>query len=188
MAKYFIRRSNGKLSQKNTEKMNKTNRKKRRNIINYQLPKPNDLMNETKKIEKSNTSLTKGKKMLSQLKTFEIEKKKNQAEIKSAIEGYKKIIETLHDKIKLNNKKMEEFNTIIQQNLKEMESLKGDKSIILSFKNKMEDMLQLHNESLIKDNANCDKLISDTEENIKMLEKKLEDVSKMGLTRLGTNM
>ena len=52
----------------------------------------------------------------------------------------------------------------------------------------MEDMLQLHNESLLKDNANCDKLISDTEKNIKLLEKKLEDVSKMGLTRLGTNM
>jgi bacterioferritin (cytochrome b1) len=186
MAKYFIRRSNGKLSQKNTEKMNKTNKQKRRNIINYQLPKPNHLTN--KKIEKSKPLLTTGKKMLSQVKTFEMEKKKSQAEIQSAIEGYKKIIETLHDKIKSNNKTIEEFTTIIQQNLKEMESLKGDKSIILSFKNKMEDMLQLHNESLIKDNANCDKLISDTEENIKMLEKKLEDVSKMGLTRLGTNM
>jgi len=43
----------------------------------------------------------------------------------------------------------------------------------------MENIKQLHNSVLIKDNCNCDKLISEIEENIK----KLDKVYKMVLSR-----
>jgi hypothetical protein len=75
---------------------------------------------------------------------------------------------------------MEEFNKMIVQNIKQLESLKGNEEIISSFKTKMEEMEILHNEVIIKDNEKCNTLISDTQENINKLEKILDEVSKMG--------
>ena len=127
--------------------------------------------------------------MLAHLKTFDMEKQKQQADIKSAISGYKTIIEQLQEKIKSNNKAIDTFNETIEENFIKMNFLKGDNEEIINlFKNKMENLKKIHNDSLIKDIGMSNKLISETEKNIKLLEKKLEDVSKMGLTRLGTNM
>ena len=108
-------------------------------------------------------------------------------EIKSSIEGYEKIIESLQEKIKANNKEIEKFNKTIEQNLKQIEYLKDDnQAIITYFKKEMENIKQLHNSVLIKDNCNCDKLISEIEENIK----KLDKAYRMCLTRnrLDTHM
>ena len=83
---------------------------------------------------------------------------------------------------------MEDFNKTIEENFIKMDMLKGNESLISSFKNTMEDMKLIHNQAILKDNAKCHTLISETQENIKMLEKTLSEVSKMGLTQLETNM
>jgi predicted Rossmann fold nucleotide-binding protein DprA/Smf involved in DNA uptake len=126
--------------------------------------------------------------MLAHLKTFAMDKEKQQAEIKLTIDGYHKIIKTIQDKIQSNNNKMEDFNKTIEENFIKMDMLKGNESLISSFKNTMEDMKLIHNQAILKDNAKCHTLISETQENIKMLEKTLSEVSKMGLTQLETNM
>ena len=113
-----------------------------------------------------------------------MDQSRNQAEIKSAMDGYYKIIHTLQDKIQSNNTKMEDFNKSIEQNFKQIETLKGDESLISSFKTEMKQMQILYNDSIIKDNYKCHTLISETEENIKLLEKTFAEVSKMGLTQL----
>ena len=126
--------------------------------------------------------------MLAHLKTFAMDKEKQQAEIKLTIDGYHKIIKTIQDKIQSNNNKMEDFNKTIEENFIKMDMLKGNESLISSFKNTMEAMKLIHNQAILKDNAKCHTLISETQENIKMLEKTLSEVSKMGLTQLETNM
>ena len=126
--------------------------------------------------------------MLAHLKTFAMDKEKQQAEIKLTRDGYHKIIKTIQDKIQSNNNKMEDFNKTIEENFIKMDMLKGNESLISSFKNTMEDMKLIHNQAILKDNAKCHTLISETQENIKMLEKTLSEVSKMGLTQLETNM
>jgi hypothetical protein len=126
--------------------------------------------------------------MLAHLKTFAMDKEKQQAEIKLTIDGYHKIIKTIQDKIQSNNNKMEDFNKTIEENFIKMDMLKGNESLISSFKNTMEDMKLIHNQAILKDNAKCHTLISETQENIKMLEKTLSEVSKMGLTQLESNM
>jgi hypothetical protein len=178
MPKYFVKHTNGTLKQHNT------NKKTRRNIKNNQFSKPRVLKENTRnKIEGLKIKLQENKpktKMLAHLKTFNMAKQTQQADIKIAIDGYHKIIKTLQDKIQTNNKKMEEFNKMIVQNIKQLESLKGNEEIISSFKTKMEEMETLHNEVIIKDNEKCHTLISDTQENINKLEKILDEVSKMG--------
>ena len=175
MPKYFVKQTNGTLKQHNT------NKKTRRNIKNNQFSKPRAL--KENKIEGLKIQLQDNKpktKMLAHLKTFNMAKQTQQADIKIAIDGYHKIIKTLQDKIQINNNKMEEFNKMIVQNIKQLESLKGNEEIISSFKTKMEEMEILHNEVIIKDNEKCNTLISDTQENINKLEKILDEVSKMG--------
>jgi len=175
MPKYYVKQTNGTLKQHNT------NKKTRRNIKNNQFSKPRAL--KENKIEGLKIQLQDNKpktKMLAHLKTFNMAKQTQQADIKIAIDGYHKIIKTLQDKIHTNNKKMEEFNKMIVQNIKQLESLKGNEEIISSFKTKMEEMEILHNEVIIKDNEKCNTLISDTQENINKLEKILDEVSKMG--------
>ena len=116
--------------------------------------------------------------MFKQLYTFEMSKQKNQEEIKLSIAGYYKIIKQLQEKIKLNNKEIEKFNKTIEKNLKQIETLKEDnQTIITYFKEEMENIKQLHNCVLIKDNDNCDKHISEIKQNIKKLETVLDKVS-----------
>ena len=193
MVKYFVKKSNGKLIQKNTS----TTRKKRRNYINFQIPKPlNKSASKSrhvsrnnaidKKIETLQTKQGTSKKMYAYLKTFDMEKENQQQEIKSAIRGYKEIIEKLQEKIKSNNKAIDNFNETIDENFKKMNSFKGDEELINLFKNKMENLKKIHNDSLITDIGLCNKLISDTEKNIKKLEEELVKVSKMGFTKFGT--
>ena len=107
MAKYYVKKLNGKLSQRNT------NKKTRRTLKNVQYSKPRINVASNKKIEKEQIpklNVTTGKKMQAPMKTFYAEKEKQQAEIKLAIDGYKSIIKTVQDIIKLNTKKMDEFN------------------------------------------------------------------------------
>jgi chromosome segregation ATPase len=187
MVKYFIKKSNGKLIQKNTS----TTRKKRRNYINFQIPKiasknkavtrNNNIHKKT--IEPLQTHQRSSKKMLAHLKTFDMEKQKQHADIKSAISAYKRIIEQLQEKIKSNNKAIDTFNETIEENFIKMNFLKGDNEEIINlFKNKMENLKKIHNDSLIKDIGMSNKLISETEANIKKLEEELDKVSKMGFT------
>ena len=125
--------------------------------------------------------------MLAHLKTFDMEKQKQQADIKSAISGYKTIIEQLQEKIKSNNKAIDTFNETIEENFIKMNFLKGDNEEIINlFKNKMENLKKIHNDSLIKDIGMSNKLISETEANIKKLEEELYKVSKMGFTNFQT--
>ena len=125
--------------------------------------------------------------MLAHLKTFDMEKQKQQADIKSAISGYKTIIEQLQEKIKSNNKAIDTFNETIEENFIKMNFLKGDNEEIINlFKNKMENLKKIHNDSLIKDIGMSNKLISETEANIKKLEEELYKVSKMGFTNFET--
>jgi len=125
--------------------------------------------------------------MLAHLKTFDMEKQKQQADIKSAISGYKTIIEQLQEKIKSNNKAIDTFNETIEENFIKMNFLKGDNEEIINlFKNKMENLKKIHNDSLIKDIGMSNKLISETEANIKKLEEELDKVSKMGFTNFET--
>ena len=200
MAKYFVKNSTGKLIQHNTNKptINGITRKKRRNYINVQIPKQVNKIASTRTASRNNGIKnkkvietlqipSKGKKMLEQMSKIRLEKEKQHAEIKSAIAGYNKIIESIQERIKSNNKEIEEFNKVIEQNLKEIDLLKDvEQGIITSFKNKMESTKQLHNESLIKDNVKCNTLISETELNIKKLEKELDKISKLGSTKFGT--
>jgi len=123
--------------------------------------------------------------MLAHVKMFDMEKQKQQQEIKTAITGYKKIIEQLQEKIKSNNKTIDNFNETIEENFKKINSFKEDnEELITLFKNKMENLKKIHNDSLIKDIEMCNKLISETEANIKKLEEEIDKVSKMGLTKL----
>jgi len=54
-------------------------------------------------------------------------------EIKTSIEGYEKIIESLQEKIKSNNKEIDKFNKTIEQNLKQIEYLKNDNQAIITY-------------------------------------------------------
>ena len=192
MVKYYVKKSNGKLSQRNTNKpsVSGITRKKRRNYINVQFSKPRINVASNKKIEKEKTpklNSTKGKRMVEESDPLYVAIHTQQADIKSAITGYKKIIVTLQDKIKSNDKAIEKFNKTIEQNFKQLESLKdGNEAIISSFKKEMENIKQLHNSILLKENDTCNKLISETQENIKLLERELDKVSKMSLTKFGT--
>ena len=184
MVKYYVKKSNGKLSQRNT------NKKTRRTLKNVQFSKPRINVASNKKIEKEKTpklNSTKGKRMVEETDPLYVAIHTQQADIKSAITGYKKIIVTLQEKIASNDKSIEKFNKTIEQNFKQLESLKdGNEAIISSFKKEMENIKQLHNSILLKENDTCNKLISDTQENIKLLERELDKVSKMSLTKFGT--
>jgi len=207
MVKYFIKKLNGKLSLRNTS----INRKTRRNYINFQIPKK--VASKTKHVSKTKhlskrmsvskrttgsrnaidkkiietlkmPNANKDKKMFAQ---FHVEKEKHQADIKSAIAGYKLIITQLEEKIKSNHKAIDNFNETIEENFKKMESLKEEnEEIITLFKIKMENLKKIHNDSLIKDIAMCNKLIIETQSNIAKLDKELDKISTMGLIKIGT--
>jgi len=50
----------------------------------------------------------------------------------------------------------------------------------------MENLKKIHNDSLIKDIAMCNKLIIETQSNIAKLDKELDKISTMGLIKIGT--